>query len=103
MNDLETKLDWEYETFYLDMVRTSKANIFSKSSEIEAKKKIMAALKRVLPNRKKEVTLVEKLEGFDNILDEVYRYTLDCEKNENSTTEVVEKWVNFVEGSQNIL
>ena len=45
MNDFGKKIDWEYEMFYLDIMRTSKANIFAKSGEIEAKKKIIEALR----------------------------------------------------------
>ena len=35
---LNEKVHYEYERFYLDMMRTSKENIFAHSDEIEAKK-----------------------------------------------------------------
>lgn len=37
---LNEKVHYEYERFYLDMMRTSKENIFAHSDEIEAKKNV---------------------------------------------------------------
>lgn len=94
MSEIEEKINWEYETFYLDTMRTSKANIFAKSKEIETKKEIVLSLKKILRRKEKDsITLLEKLTGFDNILDEVYRYTMDCQKREASVAALVENWL----------
>lgn len=94
MNGFEEKINWEYETFYLDIMRTSKANIFAKSKEIEIKKEIVCVLKNMVRKKGKESPeLFEKLSGFDNVLDEVYRYIIDCPKSAESTAELLEKWL----------
>lgn len=41
---LEEKIKHEYRRFYLDMVKTSRENIFAHSNEIETKKEIMNEL-----------------------------------------------------------
>ena len=96
MNDFGKKIDWEYEMFYLDIMRTSKANIFAKSGEIEAKK-IIEALRKIFRERKKnEPQLFEKLSGFDSVLDEVYRYILDSHGEKTDVQIQVEEWVSTI-------
>ena len=97
MNDFGKKIEWEYETFYMDIMRTSKANIFAKSGEIEAKKKIIEALRKIFRERKKhEPQLFEKLSGFDSVLDEVYRYILDSAGEKTDVRIQVEEWVSTI-------
>lgn len=97
MNELSKKIDWEYQLFYLDIMRTSKANIFAKSGEIEMKKAIIQSLKKNLRERKKSQPLLfEKLSGFDSILDEVYRYISDSRKNETDIQVLVDEWLSTI-------
>lgn len=103
MNDFGKKIDWEYEMFYLDIMRTSKANIFAKSGEIEAKKKIIEALRKIFRERKKtELQLFEKLSGFDSVLDEVYRYILDSAGEKTDIQIQVEEWVSTIQNTENV-
>lgn len=67
------ELDFEFEKFFLDSMRTSKENIFSKSEEIEIKKKI----KRILLKKNYSDKEYKKLLGLNNILESVYRYHMD--------------------------
>lgn len=75
MESIINKIEYEYEIFYLDLMRTSRANIFSKSREIEIKKKIVVTLKKL----KLEENMLEKLIVVDNVLDEVYRHMAEVE------------------------
>ena len=97
MNDFGKKIEWEYDTFYLEIMRTSKANIFAKSGEIEMKKKIMEALRKIFRERKKnEPQLFEKLSGFDSVLDEVYRHIIDSRGDKTDIQIQVEEWVSTI-------
>lgn len=83
--------------FYLDIMRTSKANIFAKSGEIEMKKEIFQSLKKIFRERKKnEPLLFEKLSGFDSILDEAYRFILDRHSDEKDIRNLVDEWVSTI-------
>lgn len=94
MNRLEEKIDWEYERFYLDTMRTTKANIFAKSKEIQTKKEIVLELKRLLPKAEKESEeLCQKLLGFESVMDEAYRFILDKTKGESIDVSLGE-WLN---------
>lgn len=76
MRNIERKLDWEYEKFYLDMMRTSRENIFTKSKEIEYKKCIWKQLKEVtveLQENEVDVLMVK-----DSLID--YMFTFLSEK-----------------------
>ena len=44
------KLDMEYEIFFLDMIKTTKENLFAKSGEIETKKSIVIFLNDEIRN-----------------------------------------------------
>lgn len=70
MRNIEKKIDWEYEKFYLDMMRTSRENIFTKSKEIEYKKCICKKLKEVtqdLSENEMNVLMVK-----DNLIDYMF-------------------------------
>lgn len=73
MERVKTKVDREYEIFYLDMMRTSKANIFANSEEIEIKKSIYGILKEEKSLNGQE----EILCACENLLEEIYRYVDD--------------------------
>lgn len=69
------KLDMEYELFFLEMVKTTKENLFAKSGEIETKKAIVIFLKAEIANN--ENITAEKLLTSNGIIDEFYRYVTD--------------------------
>ena len=72
------KIDVEYERFFLDMSRTSKANIFACSEEIEKKKKIVELLQRNI--QEIENGRLNQILTIDNIMEECYRYSIDHPK-----------------------
>ncbi len=71
MMTVKEKIDWEYEMFYLDMMRTSRENIFTKSKEIQKKKEIHQQVTTLCKslNPKEQMILLCK----ENIIDMVYR------------------------------
>lgn len=97
MSELEEKIDWEYECFYLDTMRTTKANIFTKSKEIQTKKEIVFELKRLFSKKEKNsAELCQKLFGFESVMDEAYRFIL--EQNQKESVEIlVEKWLSALQ------
>lgn len=85
---IKSKLEYEYERFYMECICMSKSGIFAKSSEIEWKKKLVRFLKKKLNTAEK---FPEEIVVLDNILDDVYRYVLDYQ-NEKSLDELVNDW-----------
>lgn len=83
-------LNYEWERFYLDCMRTSKSNIFAKSSEIEIKKKITFYLKNILPEI--DEAALAGLTVQDNIMESVYRYILDYLE-DGSIEELIQKYI----------
>ena len=69
------KIDTEYEFFFLDMVKTTKENLFAKSGEIESKKAIVKYLNSEVQNNK-EICL-ERMITSNGLIDEFYRYVTD--------------------------
>ena len=65
------KIDMEYEFYFMDMMKSTKENIFAKSKEIELKKAIVLFLKR-------NVKLI-RMTTTNNLIDEFYRYVTDHE------------------------
>jgi hypothetical protein len=88
---IEEKIAYEYEDFYLSMMCTSKANIFTKSAEIETKKRIADVLKVRLQEEKfqakHKIILL-----CDNALDMCYRYILEREHT-CGIDENIDKWI----------
>lgn len=96
MRNIEKKIDWEYEKFYLDMMRTSRENIFTKSKEIEYKKCICKKLKEVtqeLSENEINVLMVK-----DNLID--YMFTFLNEK-QIVTDNDIQKQLNKLLGRNN--
>ena len=87
------KIDYEYEIFYLDCMRQSKAGIFARSDEIRIKREIKNALKRILNGNKK---LEDKLNKLDNVLEEVYRYVKDSDMQRVPIDTLVKRWINGI-------
>ena len=73
------KLDTEYEFFFLDVMRTSKENIFAISGEIERKKRIQKFLKEYVSSEKnlKDEVMIKRLLLTDNLMESCYRYVRD--------------------------
>lgn len=86
--ELKQKLRMEYEIFCMDMTRTSRANIFANSYEIEIKKKICMYLKK--RNNTEEQARI--LLAFDNTMEAAYRYVLDNGSGKNEEV-VLEEWI----------
>lgn len=71
------KIDFEYELYFMDMMKSAKENIFAKSREIELKKAIVIFLKDNVHNNN-NIKLI-KMTTADNLIDEFYRYVSDHE------------------------
>lgn len=90
---LNEKVHYEYERFYLDMMRTSKENIFAHSDEIEAKK----MLKKAILNKIKSMSEdeVESLLVEDNLLESAYRFLKEArwDNEAESFHQIVSQWL----------
>ena len=71
------KIDMEYELYFMDMMKSTKENIFAKSKEIELKKSIVLFLKNNVHNNR-DIKLV-RMTTSNNLIDEFYRYVIDHE------------------------
>lgn len=73
------KLDTEYEFFFLEAMRNSKANLFAKSLEIEMKKEIQGYLRDFIKSSDilHDARSARQLYLTDNLMDECYRFALD--------------------------
>lgn len=77
MDIVLSKIDMEYEFFFMDMMKSTKENIFAKSKEIELKKAIVLFLKKNVHSNK-EIKLI-RMTTTNNLIDEFYRYVTDHE------------------------
>lgn len=95
---IEEKLTYEYEIFYLNLMCTSRANIFAKSAEIETKKKMIRIL-RIKLQEERFATKVKAALLCENILDTCYRYLLEHEQiTEADINRVVCNWIQELQG-----
>lgn len=92
MNNIE-KIDYEYQIFFLDCMRQSKAGIYARSNEIQIKKQIRNALKKA-PCKTEKLKI--KMESMDNVLEEVYRYVSDHKESDLSVDELVKRWIKTI-------
>lgn len=92
---LKEKISYEFQCFYLDMMRTSKENIFAHSAEIETKKQLMEELELLsqdIGGQRKNI-----LELQDNLLESAYCFLLNVRgKKEESVREAMQNWMKFV-------
>ncbi len=88
--ELEKKIKFEWEKFYLDCMRTSKENIFTKSQEITIKREIKSCLIEMDTSYGKLV--LQKMLGLENIIEACYRYILELDF-KNSLKVQVCNWV----------
>lgn len=90
METVREKIQKEYEIFFLDMTRTSRANIFASSREIEIKKAIFSFFKEEKLEERQEMIVL----ACDNLLEELYRYVIDYMTTENQVVRTfVETWL----------
>lgn len=91
---LKEKLDYEYQLFFLDKMRTSRENIFASSAEIELKKQLYKMIPGAV--QKAEEGEVDILLWQDNLLESAYCFATDVR--EGSLPEKLEGWLAFVTG-----
>lgn len=88
--NLTEKIEHEFRCFFLDMMRTSKENIFVHSEEIEAKKRLYTRLTRLsgeLDAEQEECLLLQ-----ENLLESSYQF-LEMEKQFGSKDASLKKWL----------
>jgi len=88
---LRDKIDTEYEFFVMDMLKSSRENLFAKSGEIELKKKITAQLRTTAASAKEMCR--QKMYTENNLLDSFYRYINDHSKNEKNFEELFKNYL----------
>lgn len=79
IQEFRDRIEYEYDKFFMEMMTSSKENIFAKSKEIEDKKRI----RDILLQRSEVYSEGQLLLfcGMDNIIETVYRYYMDSGKN----------------------
>lgn len=90
---LTEKIEHEFRCFFLDMMRTSKENIFAHSEEIEAKKKLAVRLQKLseeLDAESRECLLLQ-----ENLLESSYQF-LAMEKQFGSNSGSLKEWLHTV-------
>lgn len=83
---IQDKIDIEYEFFVMDMLKSSRENLFAKSAEIELKKKITERLRTSVAKASAES--LQKMSTENNLIDSFYRYITDHCKNEKNFDEL---------------
>ena len=94
---LSEKINYEFRNFYLDMMRTSKENIFAHSNEIEIKKKLLLEL---LSITQKVDDHTEKLLSLQsNVIESAYCFLIDIQKKHDvqDVGEAVKCWLEFLQ------
>lgn len=76
--DFQERIRYEYDKFFLEMMSTSKENIFAKSKEIEEKKRIRDLLIQRSETYSEEQIIV--FCGMNNIIESAFRYFTDSGK-----------------------
>lgn len=90
---LSEKINYEFQRFFLDQMRTSRENIFAHSREIEMKKKLMEAFADIVENVDKDVENI--LLSQNNLLESAYCFW--CRQGEEkSVLQVLKEWLEFL-------
>ena len=76
--ELMAKINYEYELFYLEMLSTSRSNLYTRSADIEFKKRIFGYLRSWLFSHKDADP--KPFMTVNNLLDECCRYSEDHEE-----------------------
>lgn len=90
---IKSKLEYEYERFYMECMCLSRPGIFAKSAEIELKKSLTKILKRKAMGND---DFPEALMVLDNILEDVYCYVLNHQNASLTLDEMVDQWMESV-------
>ena len=89
--NLNEKINYEFQCFYLDQLRTSKENIFAHSGEIEIKKVLMR-IAELLDEQEKEIVSLQP-----NLLESAYSYLQNSGvQNTGEIPAVIDQWKLFV-------
>lgn len=93
---LRDKINYEFQCFYLDLMRTSKENIFAHSQEIEIKKQLTAQLLFLAESL--DETTASLLIVQNNLIESAYCFFRDIRaKNESEDMkEVLHCWLSFL-------
>lgn len=93
---LEEKINYEFQCFFLDQMRTSRENIFARSGEIEAKKRLLETMQMLLKDV--EGPTENLLLAQSNLLESAYCFWKDVrqKKNTESIAEAVSSWLAFL-------
>lgn len=97
---VEEKMKYEYRCFYLDLLKTSRENIFAHSNEIETKKEIMNELFLLtlkLDEQTKELLILQ-----GNLLESAYCFVREL-KNlsvESDIPKALESWLELLKSEQ---
>lgn len=94
---LQEKINYEFQCFYLDQMRTSKENIFAHSEEIEVKKKLSMQLHCLAESADEETTALLMMQN--NLLESAYCFWKDVDR-ENDTgnlADTVKAWQEFLQ------
>lgn len=96
---LQDKIDYEFQCFYLDMMRTSKENIFAHSEEIVMKKKMLDQLQSLVEDMNDaDEDEIEKLMLQNNLLESFYCFWKDVSREdaECNLEETMTEWQKFL-------
>lgn len=102
-DDLKTKVEYEFDIFYLTMTATTKENIFAQSREIEMKRTIrnylIGMVDRLSDDEKYQLMFME------NLLENSYRFCSDKQMSHAypGLDQTLKLWLNFVQGSSGTL
>lgn len=92
---LQEKINYEFQRFFLDLMRTSKENIFAHSAEIEMKKKLIIQLQVLAENAGDDVS--EFLLLQNNLLESVYCFWKDVNRDDTGNlADTVRDWQKFL-------
>lgn len=92
---LEEKIDYEFQCFFLDQMRTSKENIFARSSEIQVKKELAGELKALIKNLDEPTEELLMLQS--NLLESAYCFCKDVSLEEGKNIrKALEGWLIFL-------
>ncbi|MCP1101985.1 hypothetical protein M2454_000778 [Aequitasia blattaphilus] len=89
MMTLQERMNYEWERFYLDCMRTTKEAIFTKAEEISVKRRICEYLKK----KKISESQQEKLASLGNILESCYSYIYEMTDIKSFEDSYIRKWI----------
>lgn len=72
--DFQDRIRYEYDKFFMEMMSTSKENIFAKSKEIEEKKNPDLLMQRSETYSEEQILVFC---GMNNIIESAFRYFTD--------------------------